>query len=153
VAARKGKTEALETVHDSELVARPQKDAVTRRREQEEALGGIKNKIFGDSMRVVEDFLRARDIDPLLNKEEDPAYYRMMTELGDEEEVRKAYALARAGWLPGSETPAFVKVATQMATGIMKAQAAEKGGTKILNVGKVHIDASLIPAYDEIEVE
>ena len=143
----------LETVHDSVLVAPRPKDAVTRRREQEEALGGIKNKIFGDSMRVVEDFLRARDIDPLLNKEQDPAYYRMMTELGDEEEVREAYALARAGWLPAAETPAFVKVATQMATGIMKAQAAEKGGTKVLNVGRVIVDASLIPTYEEVEVE
>lgn len=139
--------------HEAELVAPRRKDAVTRRREQEEALGGIKNKIFGDSMRVVEDFLRARDIDPMLNKEQDPAYYQMMTEIGDEQEVNKAYALARAGWLPAAETPAFVKVATQMATGIMKAQAAEKGGTKVLNVGRVIVDASLIPTYEEIEVE
>lgn len=153
MAARDTKEAEASMVHASELVTRPNKDAVTRRREQEEALGGIKNKIFGDSMRVVEDFLRARDIDPMLNEQQDPEYWKMMTELGDEEEVKKAYRLARAGWLPNSETPAFVKVATQMATGIMKANAAEKGGTKVLNVGKVFVDQSLIPQYDEIEVE
>lgn len=151
--AKRATEEDLETVHESVLVAPRPKDAVTRRREQEEALGGIKNKIFGDSMRVVEDFMRARDIDPLLNAEQDPEYYRMMIELGDEEEVKKAYRLARAGWLPGPETPAFVRVATQMATGIMKANAAEKGGAKILNVERVIISESAIPTFPEREVE
>lgn len=145
--------EAMETVLETELVAPRPKDSVTRRREQEDALGGIKNKIFGDAMRVIGDTLRARDIDPLKNEEQDPAYWQMMTELGDEEEVKKAYRLARAGWLPGSETPAFVKTAVQMATGIMKANAAEKGGAKILNVERVIISESSIPTFPEREVE
>lgn len=144
---------APETVHEVVLVPKPTKDSVTRRREAEEALGGIKNKVFGEAMEVVTNFLRAKDIDPLLNEDRDPAYWQMMTELGDEEEVKKAYRIARAGWLPGSETPAFVKVATQMAIGIMKANAAEKGGPKILNVGRVLIDAAAVPQYDEMEVE
>jgi hypothetical protein len=145
--------EDLGEVLETELVAPRRKDAVTRRREQEEALGGIKNKIFGDAMRVVEDFMRARDIDPMLNATEDPAYWQMQSEMGDEEETKKAYRLARAGWLPGAETPAFVKVATQMATGIMKANAAEKGGAKILNVERVILSESAIPSFPEREVE
>lgn len=131
----------------------PRKSAIDRRREQEEALGGIKNKIFGDSMRVVEDFLRARDIDPEVDQERDSAYYQMMSELGDEEEVKKAYRLARTGWLPSAETPGFVKVAVNMATGIMKANAAEKGGSHVLNIQRVVIDASAIPQFEERDVE
>ncbi len=156
--ARRGtkKAEALPVdpeVHSAELVLPPRKSAVERRREQEEALGGIKNKIFGDSMRVVEDFLRARDIDPEVDAVRDPAYYEMMTELGDEEEVKKAYRLARTGWLPAAETPGFVKVAVNMATGIMKANAAEKGGSKVLNVEKIVISSDAIPQFEERDVE
>lgn len=158
MAARK--TKKAEAVV-AELVARaadlvlpaPRKSAIDRRREQEEALGGIKNKIFGDSMRVVEDFLRARDIDPEVDQERDPAYYQMMSELGDEEEVKKAYRLARTGWLPSAETPGFVKVAVNMATGIMKANAAEKGGSHVLNIQRVVIDASAIPQFEERDIE
>lgn len=153
MAKRTEAIEAPETVHEVVLVPQPTKDAVTRRREAEEALGGIKNKIFIESLRIAGDFMRARDIDPLLNEEQDPAYWQIMTELGDTEETKKAYRLARAGWLPGSETPAFVKVAVQMATGIMKANAAEKGGPRILNVGRVLIDAAAVPQYEEMEIE
>lgn len=142
-----------EMVHPSEVVVRPKKDAVTRRREQEEALGGIKNKLYMNSARVVEDFMRARDIDPQTDADRDPAYWQMMSELGDEEEVKKAYRLAQAGWLPGNETPGFVKVATQVLTGIMKANAAEKGGTKVLNVGKVVLNEAALPVFEEREVE
>ncbi len=156
--ARRGtkKAEALPVdpeVHSAELVLPPRKSAVERRREQEEALGGIKNKIFGDAMRVVEDVLRARDINPALKATEDPAYYRMMTELGDEEEVEKAYRVAQAGWAPGAELPGFVKVAVNMATGIMKANAAEKGGSKVLNVEKIVISSDAIPQFEERDVE
>jgi hypothetical protein len=159
MAARKTKkaepVAAEPVTHAAELVLpAPRKSAVDARREQEDALGGIKNKIFGDSMRVVEDFLRARDIDPEVDQDRDPAYYRMMSELGDEEEVKKAYRLARTGWLPSAETPGFVKVAVNMATGIMKANAAEKGGSKVLNVERVVlISDSSVPKFTESEVE
>lgn len=151
---KKAKTPKVpEVVHEGVLVSPPRKDAALRRREQEEMLGGIKNEIFCDSMRVIKDFLRARDIDVEVDADRDPAYYRLMSELGDEEEVKKAYRVAKMGWLPAAETPGFVKIATQMATGIMKANAAEKGGSKTLNVGKIMVSAAAIPQYEEIEVE
>lgn len=153
MAGRRAKSTAVDRVHAAELVQRPNKDAVSRRRDQEEALGGIKNKVFQDSMAVVENYLRAKDIDPEVDASRDPAYWEMMTEMGDEEAVKKAYRIAKMGWLPAAETPGFVKMAGQMAIGIMKANAAEKGGTKVLNVGRVLVDASLIPAYEEVEVE
>ena len=145
-----------EVVHESTVVERPKKDATTRKLEQNEALAGIKNKVFGDSLRVVEDYLRARDVNPrcAADPTQDPAFWKMALEFqGDEEETHKVYRLASAGWLPAADAPGFVKVAANMAIGIMKANAAEKGGSHVLNVGRILIDASAIPQFEEVEVE
>lgn len=144
-----------EVAHEAVLVERPKQNATARHRDQEEALGGIKNKIFGDSMRVVEDYLRARDVNPKCAAEptQDPAFWKMALEFGgDEEETHKVYRLASAGWLPSADAPGFVKVAANMAVGIMKANAAEKGGTKVLNVGRIMIGAESLPVFEEREV-
>jgi hypothetical protein len=145
-----------EEVLASVLVNRPKKDVTTRHREQIEALAGIKDKIFGDSMRVVGDYMRARDVNPecAATPTDDPEFWKMALENGgDDEETHKVYRLASAGWLPAADAPGFVKVAANMAIGIMKANAAEKGGSQVLNVGKIQIDASLIPQFPEREVE
>lgn len=142
-------------VHPAALVTRP-KNTETKKREQIEALQGIKEKIFGDSMRVVEDYLRARDVNPkcAATPTDDPAFWKLALEFnGDDEETHKAYRLASAGWLPAADCPGFVKVASNMAIGIMKANAAEKGGPRVLNVGLINIDQSLIPKFEEREVE
>lgn len=139
-------------VHAADLVERPLKDATTRRREQEEALGGIKNALFLDSMKVIGDTLRARDLDTTLPRDIDPAFEKMVAELG-EEEAQKTYRVALAGWNTAADAPVFVKVATNIAVGIMKANAAEKGGSHVLNVGRIQIDAAAIPQFPEREVE
>lgn len=140
----------------AELVERPRKDAVTRRREQEEALGGLQTKIFSESMNVVSDYLRARDVNPkcVATPTDDPAFWDMAKELGaDSEETHKVYRIASAGWLPAADCPGFVKVAANMAIGIMKAKATEKGGAHVLNVGRILISESAIPQFEEREVE
>lgn len=138
--------------HEGQLVERPKKDAVTKRREQEEMLAGIKNRLFADSMQVIGDTLRARDVDVTLQRDLDPAFERMVDDLG-EEEAQKAYRVAVAGWNTAADAPVFVKVATNIAVGIMKANAAEKGGPKVLNVGKVMVVADSIPQFEEREVD
>jgi hypothetical protein len=158
--ARKTKTFLADTppeeVLSGVLVERPKKDALTRKAEQNEALAGIKNKIFGDSMKVVGDYMRARDVNPkcAATPTDDPEFWKMALENGgDDEETHKVYRLASAGWLPSADAPGFVKVAANMAIGIMKANAAEKGGSHVLNVGKILIDSSAIPQFEEREVE
>lgn len=151
-------TEVVEpVVNVAELVKMPRKDAATRRQEQLDALGGIKDKIFGDSMRVVEDYLRARDVNPkcAATPSDDPEYFKLMLELGDEEEVMKTYRIASSGWLPAQDAPGFVKAAMNMSIGIMKANATEKSGPKTLNVGKIMIDSGNVPqfTFDEKEIE
>lgn len=143
-------------VHAAVLVERPAKSAAVRRAEEQDALVGIRDKVFGDSMHVVQDYLRARDVNPkcAATPTDDPAFWNMATEFGgDDEETHKVYRLASAGWLPAADCPGFVKVAANMAIGIMKANAQEKGGSHVLNIGKVHIDASLVPQFEEREVE
>jgi hypothetical protein len=83
----------------------------------------------------------------------DPAYHQMCIEFGSEEEAEKAYRLAAAGWMSAGDAPVGIKNAMNIAIGIMKANATEKGGTKVLNVGKVLIDSSLVPNFEEREVE
>lgn len=141
----------VEVAHEAVLVERPKKTAELRRREQEEALGGIKNAIFLDSMQVIGDTLKFRDLDITLQRDLDPAYEKMVAELG-EEEAQKTYRVALAGWGKAADAPVAVKVAANMAVGIMKANAAEKGGPKILNVQRIMIGAEALPTFEEREV-
>lgn len=160
MAARKTKKAAAAAspeVHAATLVERPKKDAVTRKREQEEALAGIKTQVFGDSMKVVQDYLRARDVNPDVDPRkptDDPEFWKMALECGgDDAETHKRYRIARTGWLPAADCPGFVKVAANMAIGIMKANATEKGGSHVLNVGKIMYSPASIPQFEEREVE
>lgn len=161
MASRKTKkatsTPLVDAALSAELVERPKKDAVTRRREQEEALGGLQTKIFSESMNVVSDYLRAAEVNPMVDPrtpEQDPAYWKIAQDCGaDVEETSRVYRIARAGWLPAADCPGFVKVAANMAIGIMKAKATEKGGAHVLNVGRILISESAIPQFEEREVE
>lgn len=156
MAARKAKkAEALPVdpvVHEGTLVERPRKDATTRKREQMEALVGMRNELLGRSLRIIDDTMAFRDIDTTLERDLDPAYEKMVRELG-EEEAQKTYRLALMGWQKAADAPTGVKVAVNIAVGIMKANAAEKGGTHVLNVGKILIDSSAVPQFEERDVE
>lgn len=140
------------TVHDAVLVERPKKDAVTAKREQLEALKGIRDRLFMESMVVIGDTMKARDLDPAVDRDLDPAFLKMVDELG-EEEAQKTYRVALAGWGKAADAPVFVKVATNVAIGIMKANAAEKGGTHVLNVGRIMIASDAIPQFEERDVD
>ena len=150
-------TEATEEVaHEAVIVERPRKDPSVRKAEQIEALAGIKNAIFGDSMRVVGDYLRARDVNPkcAATPTDDPEFWKMALECdGDDAETHKRYRVASSGWLPAADAPGFVKVAANMAIGIMKANAAEKGGSHVLNVGRILISEAAVPQFEEREIE
>jgi hypothetical protein len=74
-------------------------------------------------------------------------------EFGSDEEAEKVYRLAAAGWMSAGDAPVGIKNAMSIAIGIMKADATEKGGAKILNVQKILIDGSLVPDFEEREIE
>lgn len=158
--ARREKAQPVEVMHEAELVERPKKaliepkqeKTIESHRKQLEALAGLKNEVFELSMGVLRDHLKFRDIDPYQKMEESAVFKEMCEEHG-EEEATKMYRLAEAGWRTAANAPVGIKNAMNTAIGIMKANATEKGGTRILNVDKVFIDNSLVPQFEERTIE
>lgn len=120
-------------------------------KEQESRLKEVQERVFSKSLGVVEDMLEFRSIDPGRTMEEDPIFQGWAKEFGDEE-ARAKYRVASAAWAPAKEAPMAIKEASAMAVGIIKARAVEKGGSRVLNVGKVYM-AGEIPTLPEREVD
>ena len=135
-----------------ELPVLAPKDPLQRKRDQRDKLVGLRDELLTESMGVMRDAMRFRDIDPLLNKETDPNYARLEAELGPVD-AERAYRIAQASWRPNAEAPAALKLAAAVAIGILKANASEKGAAPALNIGKVIINAAAIPQFPEREVE
>lgn len=69
-----------------------------------------------------------------------------------EKEAERLFRLAKSGQLSSNQAPAGLKLAAQVALGIMKARATEKGGSKTLNMVVVEIGSNLNPReYPEEE--
>ena len=156
MAERKAKTDKPEQVTNSPVqapvLAKPQSSAIDRKRDQHEQLVGLRDSLFKESMGVLRDAMRFTQIDPKLEQGLDPAFEKMERELG-QEEAQIAYRTALFASLPSADAPIGLKLAANIAVGIMKANAAEKGGTHVLNVAKVVLSASALPQFEEREVE
>jgi len=127
------------------------KDPLQRKREQRDKLIGLRDELLQESMGVVRDAMRFRDVDEHLPREKDPSFQRMESELG-QLDAERAYRVAKSAWKNNSEAPAALKLAAAIAVGILKANAAEKGAAPPLNIGKVIINAAAIPVFEEREV-
>lgn len=143
--------DSKEPVHPSILV-KPAVDPLARKRAQRDKLIGMRDELLQESLGVIRDSMRFRDIDPELERDLDPAFERMEVELG-QEEAQRAYRVAKYALATAANAPIGLKLATNIAVGIMKANAAEKGAAPILNVGKVIINQASIPVFEEREVE
>lgn len=142
--------DSKEPVHTSILVAPA--DPLARKRAQRDRLLGMKDELLQESLGVIRDSMRFRDIDPELKRDVDPAFERMEKELG-QEEAQRAYRVAKYALSTAADAPIGLKLAVNVAVGIMKANAAEKGVAPILNVGKVIINQAAIPQFEEREVK
>lgn len=138
------------TVHSSVLV-KPEQSAIDRKRDHREQLVTLRDELYQESMGVLRDAMRFRDVDPAL-KELDPAIDAMEEELG-QAEGQRAYRVALLANLPSADAPIGLKLAANVAIGIMKANATEKGGNHVLNVAKVILSSSSLPQFEEREVE
>jgi hypothetical protein len=142
-------------VHVGVLVARPEKDALTRKREQRDKLVSMRDELFRESMGVLQDSMRFRDFPRGQNEEErdmDENFLTLVYQQGLSE-ATKTWRIAMASWSTAADAPIGLKLATNIAVGIMKANAAEKGGTHVLNVSKVVVNQAAIPQFEEREVE
>lgn len=93
------------------------------------ALRNLEDELLQESMKVVRDVLRFRDVDP--TEEEPPMSWRL--EHGYDE-AKKMQAIARAAWMPAKLAPVGLKYATQMGLGIIKARATERAAPQNLAV-------------------
>lgn len=120
-------------------------------RQQEDILKGLQDRIYRGALQVGVDMLEFNHIDPTIDPERDPKYIYWVKEYGEEEAKRK-YRVASAGWLPSKEAPVAIAEATKIAVGIIKARASEKSGSRIINVGKLMMVGE-IPALPERDDE
>ncbi len=135
----------------SVLVGKP-KDAMQRKREQRDKLMGMRDELLAESLGVIRDSMRFRDIDPELKRDDDPAFWGMQDELGPDD-AKRAYRVAQYALATAADAPIGLKLATNIAVGIMKANAAEKGAAPTLNVSRVIINNAAIPVFEEREVK
>jgi len=155
MAERKPTTDGKQVTNapvQSSVLAAPGSSAIDRKRDQHEQLVGLRDELFRESMGVLRDAMRFRDIDPSLQRELDPAFEAMEKELG-QSGAQRAHRVAVLASLPSGDAPIGLKLAANVAVGIMKANATEKGGSRILNVSKVILSANALPEFEEREVE
>ena len=156
MASRKAKPdEQQQSTHVPEqpsVLAKPEPSAIDRKRAQRDKLVGLRDELFQESLGVLRDAMRFRDIDPSLKRDLDPAFEQMEKELGTQA-AESAYRMALLAYTPSADAPIGLKLAANIAVGIMKANAAEKGNTQVLNVSKVVLNAGAIPQFEEREVE
>ena len=146
-----------DVVHVPEVLPKapiePKREAtIESHRRQLEQLAGLRNEVLEQSMGVLRDHLNFRHVDPYEKMEDSKVFKEWAAEHGAEE-ATKMYRLAEAGWRTAANAPVGIKNAMNTAIGIIKANATEKGGSRVLNVGKIFIDSSLVPQFEERTIE
>jgi hypothetical protein len=113
--------------HLAEVIeeARPEKER--RLNEVDE----LQQRILFLHLRVVEDIGLAREVD-ITQDEEPPEEW--VARMG-EREARRSFNVARSAWLSQKEAPAFLKLSAAVVTGMLKAKATEKAGSRELMIG------------------
>lgn len=115
----------------------------TKAEERSIELRNMEDELLQQSMKVVQDTLRFRDIDP--TQEEPPMEWRLAFGY---EEAKKMHTIARAAWLPAKDAPIGLKYATQMGLGIIKARSVERAAPQNLAVQIIQMTAP--PSFPEI---
>lgn len=92
------------------------------------ALRSREDGILGSAMEVLEGTLAFKDIDP--QQDTIPPEWADM----DPDLATRRLRLARAAWLPVAEAPIGMKLAKDLAVGIIKARSMEKSTPRPLNV-------------------
>jgi hypothetical protein len=136
-------------------LVKPERDLLTRKRDQQGKLLSMRDELFKESMGVLQDAMRFRDFPQGQDddaRDMDENFLKLVDQQGLTE-ATKTWRIAMAAWSSASDAPIGLKLATNIAVGIMKANASEKGGTHVLNVSKVVVNQSSIPVFEGREVE
>lgn len=114
---------------------------------QHARLERIQDDLLERSLAVVDGSVSFADIEP--GALEPPPEW--IEQYGHEGAMRRL-RVARASWMNAKEAPVGIKVAAQVAVGILRAKAQEKSGPKTLNIAVVQMTAPL-PQFEEREIE
>lgn len=139
-----------EGVKPAEIVhVDPEEKGIARDLPHDKWLEKKQRQLFSDAAAILEPVLQFNQIDP---KSEAPP--DEWTILYGERGALERWRVAKAAWLSPKEAPIGIKVAKDIAVGISKSIAAEKGGPKVLNMQFVTVARSKAPAlYPEEEVD
>ena len=114
---------------------------------QHARLQRLEDDLLERAMNIVDGSMAFSEIDPA--DEQPPKEW--IAEFG-EEGARRRMRVARASWMNAKEAPVGIKVAAQVAVGIMRANAQKNTGPKVLNIAVVQMTAPL-PQFEEREIE
>lgn len=118
-----------------------------------ETIKAAENQLFNDALQVIQPYMKFAELG--FNEDGEVDSVPEEWEYLPEAEKQKKIRLAKAGWMNSSETPHAVKMAHATILGIIKAQATEQSGTKILNIESVSFPAPGQKGedYEVIDVE
>lgn len=115
-----------------------------------ELIKAAENKLFNDSLKIIEPYMQFAELG-FDHETGEVSSVPFEWEGLPVEEKEKKIRLAKAGWMPTSDTPHGVKMAHATVLGIIKARATEQTGTKVLNIESITFPS---PAQkpDDLEV-
>lgn len=119
-----------------------------------ETIKAAESKLFNDALSVIEPYMRFAELGFDSETGEVNSVPFEWEGLSDEEKAKKI-RLAKAGWMPSSDTPHGVKMAHATVLGIIKAQATKEGGAKVLNIESVTFPSPAQKGddYEVIDIE
>lgn len=127
----------------TQVVKRPKKP-VSIEQQREQTLKSLEADLFLESMQIVADSFKFREIAP--GQETPPEEW--VEEMGYKKAMERLRS-AQAGWMSKKDSPVAVQVAQAVVIGISRSRASEKQGPRTLNVQVVQMSAPL-PQFPEL---
>jgi hypothetical protein len=124
---------------------------MTREQKADMVLDGIQDRIYEESLSVIDDGLKFADVDISDLEDGQPPPEKWVKELGLEKAKRRA-RVARYCLMPKKDAPIAISLAASTAAAIANARAKTNQGPKTLNVQVVQISQPL-PPLEVVEVD
>lgn len=142
----------------TQVINRPKRREISVEEKRERVLKNLESDLLRQSMEVVSDTMRFREVaPPTVDPEsgatlwdDDSVPEEWVRELG-QEKAEERLRVARAGWMDKKTAPIGVQVAQVLAVGIIRSRATEKAGPRTLNVQVVQMSAPL-PQFPELDL-
>lgn len=106
----------------------------------QDELRRVEDQLLVEHMKILRDVARAREIDPAAD-----TYPLEWLDEMSEVEAQRTFRLAQAAWCPPKTAPVLFKLSAQVATGILKAKAAERSEPRALNLQIIQMVATDAP--------